>query len=170
MTQTDQTGKQQTTKMLIDLKKKKVSNFLKGWVCVGNLACTRNYPAVYMHNVHKCKHTPWFISDKSAAKQLNYNNNIFISGGTKSSLYQRHICCNVAPPQAASGEGATSNAGTQWQRMKWSVCVQVWPKRNHPCRFMKSSVYTFGPKDEQGQIKLIWISSSMNDTTDWAAL
>lgn len=58
---------------------------------------------------------------------------MLVSGSTKNSLYQLHIWCNVAPPppQTALGEAATSNSGTKWKPLQWSVCAQHWHKLKH---------------------------------------
>lgn len=49
----------------------------------------------------------WFISDKSAAKRLNYNNNTRASGNTKSPLCRPHMW--IAAASSSSLSAAPSN-------------------------------------------------------------
>lgn len=76
--------------------------------------CVVTWAALEATQLYKCimrtsvNTRGWFISDKSAAKRLNYNNNTRASGNTKSALCRPHMWSAAAssssPPAAPSNQ------------------------------------------------------------------
>lgn len=114
-----------------------------------------------------------FIFDKCAAKQLCYNNCIFLSGSTKSFLYQLHIWCDVSPHHFPKLPHERQQHLTLEQNEEAAVVSlsselsqQEPPTSLYPSLMSSHLCKQSDHKDEQGQIGLIRISSRINKLTD----
>lgn len=72
----------------------------------------------------------WFISDKSAAKRLNYNNNTRASGNTKSPLCRPHMWKAAASSSSSSSSSPSSALSDQHHRGRGSGIQTLEPNES----------------------------------------